>query len=48
MSPSSSVGYDYVGNSQFPRLVFYQPDKQPYGLHTQLLQMWEFQKQRAK
>jgi hypothetical protein len=35
MSPSSSVGYDYVGNSQFPRLVFYQPDKQPYGLHTQ-------------
>lgn len=36
MSPSNSVGYDYVGNSQFPRLIFHQQDKQPYGLHTRI------------
>ena len=36
MSPPNSVGYNYAGNSQFPRLVFHQPDKQPYGLHTRL------------
>src|SRR5207244_1789510 len=35
MSPPNSVGYNCAGNSQFPRLVFHQPDKQPYGLHTQ-------------
>ena len=34
MSPPNSVGYDYVDNNQFPRLVFHQQDKQPYGLHT--------------
>lgn len=32
MSPSGSVGYRYVSNSQFSRLVFHQLDKQPYGL----------------
>lgn len=35
MSPPGSVGYIYMGNSQFPRLVFHQQDTQPYGLHTQ-------------
>ena len=37
MSPSNSVGYDYVGNSQFPRLIFHQQDKQPYGLHARVI-----------
>jgi hypothetical protein len=35
MSPPDSVGYHYAGNSQFPRLVFHQQDRQPYGLHLQ-------------
>jgi len=34
-SPPNSVGYNYVGNSQFPRLVFHQQDRQPYGLRLQ-------------
>ena len=35
MSPPNSVGYDYLDNNQFPRLVFHQQDKQPYGLHVE-------------
>ena len=35
-SPPNDVGYNYAGNSQFPRPDFHRLDKQPYGLRADL------------